>query len=278
MLQVATLDKWSTHIARPIIKYDGSVLVWLFLFIAVSRYGVLNVAIGTIAEATGRNVRKQMNTVNDLVAEAEFNVVAAIERGVQRLGDDEGRLEREKLMAHLARPSVIRQFKCVNINVDYAKELFDSCAIVDADMDHCQTHRYCEGIVELKGDARSLQCLKLLKLAQATEKSSARATESVERQAEMIDDICDRVEEFWMKFFTPKVPEVPEHMSKQVKRNLKLVNAFFHSIFGVTNEEDKLMKWLTENRYAEEIEDLQMLRDDRATPGEVRSMLEARGR
>merc|ERR1719181_1958078 len=71
MLQVATMDKWSTNIARPLIKHDGSVIVWLMVFILISRYGVLNVAIGTIAEATGRNVRKQMNTVNDLVAEAD---------------------------------------------------------------------------------------------------------------------------------------------------------------------------------------------------------------
>merc|ERR1719487_1722624 len=169
MLQVATLDKWSTHIARPIMKYDGTVLIWLFLFIGLARYGVLNVAIGTIAEATGRNVKKQMNTVNEIVAEAEFNVVAALEKGVRKISEEDGRLNRERLMTHLARPSVVRQFKCVNISVDHAKELFDSCAIVETDMDHCSTQRYCEGIVELKGDARSLQCLKLLKLTQATE-------------------------------------------------------------------------------------------------------------
>ena len=111
------------------------------------------------------------------------------------------------------------------------------------------------------------------------------------RQNDMMEDIAERVEEFMVKHFSERVPEVPEHMGKQVRRNLKLVNNFFQSIFGeveleVVDEfgqkkikyEDKLMKWLEENKLYEELEDLEMLRDDNAPVQEVRSMLDVRGR
>ena len=62
-------------------KYDGSVLFWMFAVIGLCRYGILNVAVGSIAEATGRNVRKQMSQVNVLVAQAEANVMKSIVKG-----------------------------------------------------------------------------------------------------------------------------------------------------------------------------------------------------
>jgi hypothetical protein len=290
MLQVSTLDKWSSHIVRPIMKYDGSVLFWMFAVIGLCRYGILNVAVGSIAEATGRNVRKQMSQVNVLVAQAEANVMKSIVKGLQKL-DDFGCLDQDTLETHLSKPSTHRIFACVNVHIDDARELFESFSVCEPDPSRCPTERYCEGIQDLKGDAKSLQCLKLLKMTSGAEVCGTRCMDIAVRQNDMMEDIAERVEEFMVKHLTERVPEVPEHMGKQVRRNLKLVNNFFQSIFGeveleVVDEfgqkkikyEDKLMKWLEENKLYEELEDLEMLRDDNAPVQEVRSMLDVRGR
>jgi len=230
LLQISTLDRWSSHLARPILEFNPLMFWVLFLFLFISRYGLLNVCIGTIVESTMANVDKQTTAVDEMIAEEETKLLISLDRHFVNLGGELGVLDREQVENALARPSVQRKLELLTIPTENVMELFDALTVVlfekkNSDEDEknpeVPVKDFCFGILNLKGDARSFPLLKVSREIGICQQKKDRVYKTAERQEQVIDNINDRLEWLTTTFMDRGLPPVidPPDLHKKFAQN-----------------------------------------------------------
>jgi hypothetical protein len=229
LLQIATLDRWSSHFARPIMEYNTLMFWAIFLFLFIARYGLLNVCIGTIVESTMANVDKQTTAVDEMIAEEETKLLISLDKHFVNLGGERGILDKEQVENALARPSVQRKLELLTIPAENVMELFHALTVVLLDKKEEKNEEqlevpvkdFCFGILNLKGDARSFPLLKVSREIGICQQKKDRTLKTAERQECVIDNINDRLEWLTTTFMDRGLPPVvdPSDLHKKYAQN-----------------------------------------------------------
>jgi hypothetical protein len=162
------------------------------------------------------------------------------------------------------------------MNPDDVRDLFEACAMVESDKNLANADRFAKGLIELKGDARSMSVMKLGKQTQGISTSAIRCLDAATRQSTLIHDISHRIDYLTDCFITEALPDIPPHMKEQVTRNVGIATDFLETLFLAPHgdEPDKLEVWLRRAKDPNLLDDFQLLRQRKAGVGPVRKFLQ----
>jgi voltage-gated sodium channel len=196
LLQIITLDSWSSKIARHVINMQWELSFFFLIFSVLGTYGVLNILISVIIENMLQAAAK-----NDHKAKLRLEATRKLEleniKEVFVLSDTDGsgEVDLREFLDAAQNPEVQWRMKQLGLPLTQAAKLF---AVIDGDGSRTLTiEEFINGCKKLKGIAQSKDLLVIQ--AQADIMSSkmeglARSLEDSERMMHLLDTITKRTD------------------------------------------------------------------------------------
>jgi len=195
LLQVMTLDSWSSKVVRHIITNQWWMSIFFLIFLIMSTHGVLNVIISVIVEnvlTTAQNNRSKEEVKLKKKRKEELNTL----REVFSLSDLDGSgdVTLEEFMEAIQDPEVQWRLRELDLPRSDAARLF---GVIDGEGSRPLTmEEFIEGLTKLKGPALSRDLLAIQAqsddLASKIEKLSD-SLDDTERMIGMLDEVSIRI-------------------------------------------------------------------------------------
>jgi voltage-gated sodium channel len=162
LLQIMTLDQWSSHVVRPIVinqRIDPRVrimIVVLFLiFLCISVVCLLNLITGVVVESTLSSARVRAEREAMEQQEICEKVMSSLEAIFEEADEDKsGEIDREELQGMLRDPKVRDRLKMLDIPLKDFDNLFS--LLDDQGRGSVPIDKYFRGASRLRGHATSL--------------------------------------------------------------------------------------------------------------------------
>jgi len=194
LLQVMTLDGWSSSIARHVINQQPYMMMFFLIFLLLSTNGLLNVVVAVIVERTlaiAESNEARMKSRENRSKKMEIGALAEI----FDLADmDESRfLEVDEFEVAATNKEVRERFKQQGITVEDAKYLFSS---IEESTRGLTRQEFINGMTKLKGSATSKDLLEVQ--AQADKlgcemDALGTAIEQGEKNMKQLDEVTERI-------------------------------------------------------------------------------------
>jgi len=158
LFQIMTLDSWSDDIVRHIGKQQPGMVAFFIAFVAVTNFGVLNVIVGVVIEATIRtshqdkdNFKKTKERQRKLVFDQLKDIFEKAD------ADGNGLLTLEEVVDATRDADVYNKLKMIDFPVDKPEEVFD---LLDYDQSgELSIEEFIDGCLRMKGGAKSKDLL-----------------------------------------------------------------------------------------------------------------------
>jgi len=191
LLQMMTLDSWSSQIARHVINMQWEMGAFFIIFLVLSTYGLLNIVISIIVEhmlqAAAKNDRKAKARL-DATRKQELESIKEV--FILSDTDGSGEVDLKEFLEAVKNPEVQWRMRQLGLPLTGAAKLF---AVIDGDGSRTLTiTEFINGCKKLKGTAQSKDLLVIQ--AQADILSTKmeglqRSLEDSERMMQILDDI-----------------------------------------------------------------------------------------
>lgn len=125
LFQVMTLDHWATHIVRPISRQYPVVAFFVFVFLLIGAYALLNVVVGVLVQNTVELAQNRENRASKLIEGEQKKLIYKLKDFFVACDtNNNGILEKEELDEAVQNPRIIRAFKQIDLPVQDFDALF----------------------------------------------------------------------------------------------------------------------------------------------------------
>jgi voltage-gated sodium channel len=152
LLQVMTLDQWSSHVVRPIIRKEPALILPFVIFLCISVVCLLNLITGVVVESTLSSAR--VRAEREAVEQQEIceKVMNSLEDIFQESDEDgSGEIDRKELQGMLRNPRVRDRLKMLDIPLKDFDNLFS--LLDDQGSGSVPIGKYFRGASRLRGQA-----------------------------------------------------------------------------------------------------------------------------
>jgi len=158
LLQMMTLDSWSSQVARHVINMQWEMGIFFIIFLVLSTYGLLNIVISIIVEhmlqAAAKNDRKARARL-DSTRKQELDSIKEVFVLSDR--DGSGEVDLHEFLEAVKNPEVQWRMRALGLPLMGAAKLF---AVIDGDGSRTLTiTEFINGCKKLKGTAQSKDLL-----------------------------------------------------------------------------------------------------------------------
>lgn len=214
LLQVMTLDGWSSSIVRHCINQQYYMVYFFSAFLLITHYGVVNIVVSVIVQhicaAAERNAaRSQEKAARDKKAEIE----GIIEIFMKVDQDDSGCIEYEEFLEAIQNPQVLWRLRALEMPIDNAAKLFTVLSGVGSRP--LTRDEFVKGCTKLKGPAQSKDLLGIQAQADSLTKKMDILCENLEEGERMLDTL-DEVTNRMMMRFDPSIQGCRRKMARAV--------------------------------------------------------------
>lgn len=162
LIQVLTLDSWSSGIARPIIDKKPFLCLFFLLYIMLGVFGMLNIIVGVIVESTLESKKALETERVKKRLHAELDAIKAVFQTAD--ADHSGGIDYNEFQHGLENPDLVRMFAGLGFDIES-----DPRAVFDM-LDHDHTgfitiQEFVEGILQLKHPPTRLDVYSSAKMA-----------------------------------------------------------------------------------------------------------------
>jgi hypothetical protein len=131
LFELMTLEGWE-HVGRPLVMKEPSMAIFLFAFIMVFTFGILNMIVAMVVEKTLMQARHVEETGQKEMMHQVAQELRSMKVVFQEMDDDDsGKITRQELVQALQDNEKVQTcFKSLGVPVRHAEELF---SILDSD-------------------------------------------------------------------------------------------------------------------------------------------------
>lgn len=195
LLQVMTLDSWSSGVARHVIENQWYMSIFFLLFLLLSTHGILNVVVSVIVEhtLTAAQINESRRKIReDRKRKEELERITEI----FKLADEDGSgvLDLEEFLKNLQKPEVHWALAEVGLPAADATRLFD--AIDGSGTRTLNCDEFIAGCTKLRGPAQSIDLLAIQAQADALAMKMDLLSQSLnesERMMNAVDMVTMRI-------------------------------------------------------------------------------------
>merc|ERR1711920_724417 len=195
LLQVVTLDSWSSKIARHVINNQIYLAGFFIIFLLLTTYGIVNIVVAVIVEhmldASQKNekkarVREERARRQELESIREIFLISDT--------DGSGVLDLAEFMAAIKNPEVQWRMRQLELPVGDAAKLF---GVIDGDGSRSLTiDEFINGCTKLKGPAQSKDLMAIQAQADTLARKMDTMSEALlesERMMAALDEVTTRI-------------------------------------------------------------------------------------
>lgn len=170
LLQVMTLDTWSSGVARQVVEEQWYMIFFFVLFLLLTTYGVMNLIVSIIVEqalTASRNVELRSRSREERARAAELEHIETI----FLLADTDcgGELDIDEWVKACNDPEILWRLRAIELHRNDAMRLFQ---VIDGNGSRTLSmQEFIEGCTKLKGVARSKDLLALQSQADVMSKN-----------------------------------------------------------------------------------------------------------
>jgi hypothetical protein len=183
LLQIVTLDDWSSGIARHVMTNQPVMCIFFIFFIMLTSFGLMNVITGIIVERTLAAAKQNQQRFQRTQERERARVLNHL-REIFEFADKDGNgsLTVDEFRSAIRQPDVERKLRLIELPVADAEELF---TILDHDgSGELSVDEFIGGCVRLKGTAKSKDLLAV----QVNVQALAERLETVGLQVGQLED------------------------------------------------------------------------------------------
>lgn len=192
VMQVITLDQWTSDIARPLLDIAPASFTALMLSIVVMTFGTLNILVAVMVERVGQISQDSKQTSQRAVAQTETLLLESIlddfhDADIHGNGD----LELKEFRKMIRGPSMAKKLSLLGVSTDEAENLFE---LMDIDKSGTVTAgEFISGLDKVKGIAKGQDVVQLICFAQKQVLRATKYVSKVQHLNEKVDEIQSRM-------------------------------------------------------------------------------------
>ncbi|CAE8645332.1 unnamed protein product [Polarella glacialis] len=189
LLQVITLDSWTSDIARPLMGVAPITLGLLIIAITVLTFGTLNILVAVMVERISCIAQDSKDTSSKVLERTENTLLHSMAEDFRKADkDNSGDLEFKEFRRMIRTKSMNSKLSLLGIRIDEAESLFE---LMDVDKSGTVTpQEFISGLQKVKGNAKGQDVVQLICFSQ---KQCLRATRFVER-LHLLNDKADEIQ------------------------------------------------------------------------------------
>jgi len=137
LLRIATYDEWSSFV-RPIMKEHGAISIALFLFIAITNLGIMNLVVGVMVESAFGVVRKEKEAKRKIALRSAQDALRRAKMMFENTGDSledskykDCQLGVEQLIDSLKSGPIMPALSNAGLTGDTIKKIFEKLDVND---------------------------------------------------------------------------------------------------------------------------------------------------
>jgi len=158
LFQVLTLDNWSEHIARHVVKNQPAMAIFFLIFICITSFGLLNIIVGVVVETTLTTASQdqvKQRKMRDRDRQMVFSQLREIFSAADT--DGSGTLTIEEVEDAVNKPEIYNKLKMIDFPVDDPEQIF---VLLDYDdSGELTIEEFITGCMRMKGTAKSKDLL-----------------------------------------------------------------------------------------------------------------------
>jgi len=161
LVQVLTLDSWSDTIARPLMNYIPWAWVYLYFYISLAVWVLMNLVTAIIVENALMNSKNDEDTLLAVKERRRFADLETFRDLFKRMDiDGDGKLTLEEFENAFEDPAISTKLKLLDFSQEDCREVF---LLLDTGDGFLSLEEFFEGITSMQGVAMAKEVFRILK-------------------------------------------------------------------------------------------------------------------
>lgn len=192
VVQIITLDQWTSDIARPLLNIAPASFAVMMMAIVVMTFGTMNILVAVMVERVGQIAQDSKQTSHKVLHQTETLLLQSILDDFHDAdGNDNGCLELKEFRKLVRGSSVGKKLALLGVSADEAENLFE---LMDIDQNGTVTPgEFISGLEKVKGNAKGQDVVQLICFAQKQVLRATKYVAKVQALNEKVDDIQSRM-------------------------------------------------------------------------------------
>eukprot|EP00930_Biecheleria_cincta_P073439 TRINITY_DN60738_c0_g1_i1.p1 TRINITY_DN60738_c0_g1~~TRINITY_DN60738_c0_g1_i1.p1 ORF type:complete len:487 (-),score=86.08 TRINITY_DN60738_c0_g1_i1:33-1472(-) len=192
VVQVITLDQWTSDVARPLLEIVPISFSVLMMAIVVLTFGTLNILVAVMVERVGQIAQDSKQTSQKILVQTETLLLQSILDDFHDADSQEnGHLELKEFRKLIRGRSMSQKLSLLGVTPDEAESLFE---LMDVDKNGTVTPgEFISGLEKVKGNARGQDVVQLICFAQKQVLRATRFVAKVQALNDKVDEIQSRM-------------------------------------------------------------------------------------